>query len=49
MTHEVYTLIAGSSAEIDAVSNALNQGADISGGTVASALIGREIARYLIR
>jgi len=49
MDHEVYKLIAGSSAEVDAVSKALNEGADIAGTAVASALIGREIARHLIR
>ncbi|QUD89865.1 hypothetical protein [Phenylobacterium montanum] len=49
MDHEVYKLIAGSSADIDAASNALNQGADLTGATIASSLMGPEIARHLIR
>jgi len=49
MDHEVYKLIAGSSADIDAASNALNGGQDIAGSTIASSLVGTEIARHLVR
>lgn len=49
INHEVYKLIAGSSADIDAASNALNEGRDIVGSTVASALVGTEVARHLVR
>lgn len=49
MDHEVYKRIAGSSAEIDAVSHALNEGADIDGATIATALVGATIARHLVR
>jgi hypothetical protein len=49
MNHDVYKRIAETSAEIDAVSNALNQGADVCGGTVGSSLVGPEIARHLLR
>jgi hypothetical protein len=49
MDHDVYTRIAGSSAEIDAVSKALNAGVDIRGATSASSLIGAEVARHLVR
>jgi len=49
MDHEVYKLIAGSSADIDAVSNALNEGRDIVGGTIASSLVGTEVTRHLVR
>lgn len=47
--HRVYVRIAESSADINAVSKALNQGVDIAGGTVAASLIGPEIAKHLIR
>ena len=46
---EVYKRVAGSSADIDAVSNALNRGMDVTGAAVASSLLGDEIARHLIR
>jgi hypothetical protein len=49
MDHDVYKRITGSSAEIDAASRALNEGADITGSTVASSLIGPEAARHLVR
>jgi len=49
MDHEVYKAITGGSADIDAVSNALNAGASLAGSTIASSLIGPDIAEYLIR
>jgi hypothetical protein len=49
MDHEVYKRIAGSSADINAASKALNAGVVMTGATVASSLIGPEIARHLIR
>jgi hypothetical protein len=49
MDHEVYRRVAGSSADIDAASNALNSGADIRGAAIASSLIGAAIAQHLIR
>jgi hypothetical protein len=49
MDHAAYKLVAGSSAAINAASNALNEGADIRGAAIATSLIGPEIARHLIR
>jgi hypothetical protein len=49
MDHAAYKRVAGSSADIDAASNALNKGVDIRGAAIASSLIGAEIARHLIR
>jgi hypothetical protein len=49
MDHAVYERIAGSSSEIDAASNALNDGKELRGAAIASSLIGPEIARHLIR
>ena len=49
MDHEIFKLIAASSADIDAASKALNAGEDIGGSTIASCLVGAEIASHLIR
>ena len=49
MNPEVYKRIAGSSSEIDAVNNALNQGMDIGGATIATALVSPTVARHLLR
>ncbi|PTS81713.1 hypothetical protein DBR21_18670 [Caulobacter sp. HMWF009] len=49
MEHSVYVRIAESSADINAASKALNEGADIAGATVAASLVGPEIAKHLIR
>ena len=49
MNHEVYTLIASSSADLNAVDNALNAGADVAGATIAPSLLDSRIASYLIR
>ncbi|MES2449378.1 MAG: hypothetical protein V4610_02320 [Pseudomonadota bacterium] len=49
MDHVVYQGIAGSSAEIDALSNALNAGTDLSGAVVAAALVGDACSAYVIR
>ncbi len=48
MNHDVYKAIAGSSAEIDAVSKALNQGADLKGSTIATALVGHACAIHIV-
>lgn len=40
MPHDVYVAVAGSSADVDAVSQALNVGADIKGAAMASGLAG---------
>ena len=48
MDHEIYKLIAGSSADIDALSNALNAGYEIKGSILASALVGDACAEHLI-
>ena len=49
MDHEVYKAVTGGSADIDAASNALNSGASLAGSTIASSLIGPDIAEHLIR
>jgi len=49
MDHEVYKAVTGGSADIDAVSNALNTGASLAGATIASSLLGPDIADHLIR
>lgn len=49
MDHEVYKAVMGGSADIAAVSNALNAGASLVGSTIASSLIGSDIAEHLIR
>lgn len=49
MNHEVYKRIAGSSAEIDVASKALNEGVDIAGATIASALLSAAVSRYLVK
>ncbi|NKJ44252.1 MULTISPECIES: hypothetical protein [unclassified Novosphingobium] len=49
MDHEIFKLIVSSSADIDAVSKALNAGADIKGATIASSLLGTDIASHLLK
>ena len=49
MDHEVYKLIAGSSADIDAVSNALNQGREVAGGVISSVINTPGIARHFLK
>jgi hypothetical protein len=49
MDHAVYKRIAGSAAEIEAVSKAVDAGADINGAAVASSLIGPGAAPHLVR
>lgn len=49
MDHDVYKLVAGSSADTNAVCNALNAGASVEGATIASFLVGPDIAEHLIR
>lgn len=49
MDHEVYKLIASGSADLDAVDNALNEGADVAGATIATSLLDPKIALHLIR
>jgi len=49
MDHEVYKRVCGSSADIDAASRALNEGADLVGATVSSALASVKVAGHLIR
>ena len=46
---QVFSLIAGSSSELNVASKALDQGADIVGATVASVLVDPAITRYLVR
>ena len=49
MDQNVFKAVAGGSSDIDAVSNALNAGESVAGATVASFLIGQDIAEHLIR
>ncbi|WP_420139303.1 hypothetical protein [Sphingomonas sp.] len=49
MDHAIYKAVAGGSAEIDAVSNALNAGESLAGSTIASSLVGPDIVEHLIR
>lgn len=49
MDHEVYKLIAFSSADLNAVDNALNEKADVTGATIATSLLDAKIALHLIR
>ncbi len=49
MDHEVYKLIASSSADLNAVDNALNEVADVTGATIATSLLDAKIAFHLIR
>ena len=49
MDHEVYKLIASSSADLNAVDKALNEGADVTGATIATSLLDAKIALHLIR
>ena len=47
--HEVFKAVVDSSAEIDAISNALNEGAEVDGAVVALALNSASHARYVVR
>ena len=49
MPHEVYRTIVYGTSEIDAVSNALNKGADVAGGSVTFALLSTSHARHVVR
>jgi hypothetical protein len=49
MNHEVYKCVTGGSADVDAVSKALNAGHSLAGSTIASSLVGPDIAEHLIR
>ncbi|WP_137753304.1 hypothetical protein [Sphingopyxis sp. L1A2A] len=49
MDHEVYKLIASSSADLNAVDDALNEGVDVTGATIATSLLDTKIAFHLIR
>ncbi len=46
---DVFSVVAGSSAEIDVLSRALNEGADVKGGTIATAIVGTELAAFVVR
>ncbi|WP_428334524.1 hypothetical protein [Novosphingobium sp.] len=46
---DVYNSVAGGSSDTHAVSNALNAGASVVGATIASSLVGPDIAEHLIR
>jgi hypothetical protein len=46
--HDSFKTVAGSSAEIDAVSKALNSGKDLDGSTIATAVNDSSAADYLI-
>lgn len=47
--HGVFVAVAESSAELDALSNARNEGHDLEGGTIASALVNPEHSKHVIR
>ena len=49
MDHDVYTAVTAGSADMSAVSKALNAGASLAGSTIASSLVGPDIAEHLIR
>lgn len=49
MPHWAYLAIAESSAEIDAVDNALNAGSEVDGGEISSFLVGTHMAEYVVR
>jgi hypothetical protein len=49
MPQSVYERIAGSSAELDAISQALNEGADVEGAALATHLCNPDMAQFLIR
>lgn len=49
MPREVYRTIVYGTSEIDAVSNALNEGADVEGGAVTLALLSTSHARFVVR
>jgi len=48
MPHWAYVAIAGSGAEIDAISNALNDGVDVEGGVVSSVIVGTWHAKHVV-
>lgn len=49
MDQEIYRIIVESTSDIDALSNALNNGAELSGAVIASALVGDECSAHIIR
>jgi hypothetical protein len=49
MPQGVYETLVNASADIDALNNALNAGADVKGAVLASALAGKGMARFLLR
>lgn len=49
MDHEVYKRICESSADLDGASRALDEGADLIGAAVSSALVSTNVTRHLIR
>ncbi len=49
MPHDWYMAITETSAEIDAASRALNEGADISGAAIRTALVNADLAKYVVR
>jgi hypothetical protein len=49
MPHWAYLAIAESSAEITAVNNALNAGAEVQGAVLSSLLVGTHMADYVVR
>lgn len=46
--HESFKTVAQSSSEIDAISNALNAGRDLSGSAIATALVDPRMANHLL-
>jgi hypothetical protein len=48
MPQEHYAAIAGGAAEIDALSNALDAGVDVTGAAVATALVGAGRAKHVV-
>jgi hypothetical protein len=49
MPQWVYERITGSSAEVDAISQALNAGSDVKGGALATCLGNPDMVRFLVR
>jgi hypothetical protein len=49
MPQSIYERIAGSSAELDAISQALNAGSDVEGAAMATSLCNPDMARFLMR
>jgi hypothetical protein len=48
MPHQWYTGITGASSEIEAASNALNEGADLTGSAISTALVNADHAKYVV-